>query len=53
MVPKLRFAVTAVAGVPSGSVVIADGGAPHALERALADDDFGTRIVADAAPVVG
>jgi acetylglutamate kinase len=49
MVPKLRFALAAVAGVQSGSVVIADGGASHALERALADDDFGTRIVADAA----
>ena len=47
MVPKVRFAVAAVTGSAGGSVVIADGGAPHAVERALADGDFGTRIVAD------
>lgn len=46
MVPKVRAAVAAVAGRGAGSVVIADGGAPRALERALADDDFGTRLVA-------
>jgi acetylglutamate kinase len=44
MVPKVRFAAAALAG--AGQVVIADGGAGHALSRALADDDVGTRIVA-------
>jgi acetylglutamate kinase len=53
MVPKVRFAVAAVTGSAGGSVVIADGGAPHAVERALADDDFGTRIVADTTTVGG
>jgi acetylglutamate kinase len=47
MVPKVRFALSAVAGGSAGSVVIADGGAPRALERALTGDDVGTRIVAD------
>jgi acetylglutamate kinase len=51
MVPKIRSAIGAVAGAGAGCAVIADGGAPQALERALADGDFGTRIVADAAPV--
>jgi acetylglutamate kinase len=53
MVPKVRFAVAALAGSAAGSVVIADGGAPHAVERALADGDFGTRIVADFEAAVG
>lgn len=53
MVPKVRFALSAVAGGAAGTVVIADGGAPHAVERALADGDFGTRIVADATSVSG
>jgi acetylglutamate kinase len=48
MVPKVRFAISAITGVGAGSVVIADGAAPHALERALAEGDFGTRIVPDA-----
>ena len=51
MVPKVRFALSAVTGGAAGSVVIADGGAPDAVERALADGDFGTRIVADASAV--
>lgn len=48
MVPKVRFAISAVTGVGAGSVVIADGAAPRALERALADGDFGTHVVPDA-----
>ena len=47
MVPKIRSAVAAVTGTADGCVVIADGGAPRALERALSDGDFGTRILTD------
>jgi acetylglutamate kinase len=47
MVPKIRSAVAAVTGTAAGCVVIADGGAPRALERALSDGDFGTRILTD------
>ena len=50
MVPKVRSALSAVAGGSAGSVVIADGSAPRALERALSGDDVGTRIVADDQP---
>ena len=51
MVPKVRSAVSAITG--AGSVVIADGAAPHALERAMGDDDFGTRIVPHAVRAEG
>ncbi|MFI5292665.1 MAG: acetylglutamate kinase, partial [Candidatus Limnocylindrales bacterium] len=44
MVPKVRSAAAALAGAEG--VVIADGAARHALSRALADDDVGTRVVA-------
>ena len=47
MVPKIRAVVAAITGTGAGSGVIADGGAPRALERALSDDDFGTRILTD------
>jgi acetylglutamate kinase len=53
MVPKVRSAVSAVAGATAGSVVIAVGAAPHAGERALSDEAFGTRIVSDTAVVGG
>jgi acetylglutamate kinase len=42
MVPKVRCAIRALeAGAPE--VVIADGGAPNALSRAIDDEGFGTR----------
>ena len=49
MLPKVHAALSAVSGGSTGSVVIADGGAPRALELALGSDDVGTRIVADGA----
>jgi len=47
MIPKVRSALAVVeAGSPE--VVIADGRAPDALARALADPEFGTRVRAPA-----
>jgi acetylglutamate kinase len=53
MVPKVRFALAAVTEGADSPVVIADGGAPQAIERALSDDAFGTRIISDTAVVGG
>lgn len=44
MRPKVRAALRAVAGLPGTEAVIADGGAPEALARAITDPTFGTRI---------
>ncbi|CAN5513862.1 acetylglutamate kinase [soil metagenome] len=44
MVPKVRGALAALAQ-PDAEAVIVDGNAPHALERALTDPAFGTRLV--------
>jgi acetylglutamate kinase len=52
MVPKVRAALAALT-YPGTEAVIADSSAPGALERALADDGFGTRVRAGAAPVAG
>ena len=43
MVPKVSGALAALKSGAS-DVLIADGRAPNALARALADDDFGTRV---------
>lgn len=43
MVPKVRASLRALA-YGAGEAVIADGGAPTALTRALADPEFGTRF---------
>jgi acetylglutamate kinase len=51
MIPKVRAALDAVADGGAGEAVIADGSAPGALGRALADPDFGSR--AAAAPRAG
>lgn len=48
MVPKVRAALAALAW-GDGEAIIADSAAPGALERALADRSFGTRITAGAA----
>ncbi|HEX8940394.1 MAG TPA: acetylglutamate kinase [Candidatus Limnocylindrales bacterium] len=45
MVPKVRAALSALR-LPGAEAVVADGAAPRALERALADPTFGTRISA-------
>jgi acetylglutamate kinase len=45
MVPKVRAALAAL-GWEGAEAIIADSSAPHALERALTDPTFGTRIVA-------
>jgi acetylglutamate kinase len=45
MVPKVRAALTALT-YPGTEAVIADSAAPNALERALADPTFGTRVTA-------
>ena len=45
MVPKVRAALGAL-GWDEAEAVIADSSAPDALERALADPTFGTRITA-------
>jgi len=45
MVPKVRAALGAV-GWAEAEAVIADSAAPNALERALSDPTFGTRITA-------
>jgi acetylglutamate kinase len=43
MVPKVRACLAALAGGTS-EAIIAHGGAPHAVERALTDPEFGTRL---------
>lgn len=45
MVPKVRACLTALAGGAS-EAIIAHGGAPHAVGRALTEPDFGTRLSA-------
>lgn len=44
MVPKVRAALTAVGGDPDSEAIIAEGSAPDALSRALADPAVGTRL---------
>lgn len=51
MVPKVRAALSALAW-EGAEAVIADGSAPDALQRAISDPDFGTRIVARRAHAV-
>ena len=43
MVPKVRSALAALT-TPGAEAVIANGGAPDALARAIDDPSFGTRI---------
>jgi acetylglutamate kinase len=50
MVPKIRAALAALAWDGS-EAIIADASAEHALERALTDPTFGTRITRRASPV--
>ena len=50
MVPKVRAALAALTW-PGSEAVIADSSAPHALERALEDPTFGTRVTASPAGV--
>jgi acetylglutamate kinase len=50
MVPKVRAALAALTW-PGTEAVIADAAAPNALERALADPTFGTRVTATPAGV--
>ena len=45
MVPKIRAALSAL-GWEGAEAIIADSGAERALERALGDTSFGTRITA-------
>jgi acetylglutamate kinase len=45
MVPKVRAALSAL-GWEGAEAIIADSSAEHALERALGDASFGTRITA-------
>jgi acetylglutamate kinase len=45
MVPKIRAALAAL-GWEGAEAIIADSSAPNALERALTDQTFGTRIMA-------
>ena len=45
MVPKIRAALSAL-GWEGAEAIIADSGAESALERALSDPTFGTRITA-------
>jgi acetylglutamate kinase len=52
MVPKVRAALTAL-GWDGSEAIIADSGAPDALERALRDRTFGTRITASRTAEVG
>ena len=52
MVPKIRAALGALAW-GDAEAIIADAGAPHALERALDDRTFGTRISAHGPAPVG
>jgi acetylglutamate kinase len=46
MVPKVRAALGAL-GWDGAEAIIADSSAPEALERALTDPTFGTRITAN------
>ena len=48
MVPKIRAALAGITA-PGAEAIICDGSAPNALERALSDGSFGTRISAAAA----
>lgn len=50
MVPKVRAALAALTW-PGTEAVIADSAAPKALERALGDPTFGTRVTAEPARV--
>jgi len=50
MVPKVRAALAALTW-PGTEAVIADSAAPNALERALGDPTFGTRVTAEPARV--
>jgi acetylglutamate kinase len=50
MVPKVRAALAALTW-PGTEAVIADSSAPNALERALADRSFGTRVTSAPAGV--
>jgi len=52
MVPKIRAALGAL-GWDGAEAIIADSSAPNALERALTDPTFGTRITATRAAGVG
>src|SRR3954451_7575679 len=52
MVPKIRAALAALAWEGS-EAIIADSSPPNALERALSDPAFGTRITASRAASVG
>ncbi len=52
MVPKIRAALAGVAA-PDAEAIICDAAAPGALERALGDPTFGTRISARRGPAVG
>jgi acetylglutamate kinase len=52
MVPKVRAALSAL-GWDGAEAIIADAAAEHALERALADPGFGTRITATRPAPVG
>jgi acetylglutamate kinase len=52
MVPKVRAALGAL-GWDGAEAIIADSSAPDALERALADPTFGTRITATRAAHAG
>jgi len=52
MVPKVKAALGAL-GWGGAEAIIADGSAPDALERALADPTFGTRITASREAGVG
>ena len=52
MVPKVRAALGAL-GWDGAEAIIADASAPDALQRALSDAAFGTRITASRAAGVG
>jgi acetylglutamate kinase len=52
MVPKVRAALSAL-GWDGAEAIIADASADHALERALADPTFGTRLTAGREARVG
>jgi acetylglutamate kinase len=52
MVPKVRAALAALTW-PGSEAIIADSAAPGALERALSDPGFGTRVTAAPAAGVG
>jgi acetylglutamate kinase len=52
MVPKIRAALSAL-GWEGAEAIIADSAAESALERALSDPTFGTRITAARPAPVG